>query len=125
MHFSVVVFDELFDEGTVLVQDLVPHVRDVVEHSFVLDHKVLLEGRPTVHGGYGVDCVDDLDGDRLNLAVVVLGLSPSDKLRMGRRILRTNPAKQSAINILSLIFTPITLKLKTRQSQAKYGQNST
>ena len=97
VHFSVVVFDELFDEGTVLVQDLVPHIGDVVEYSFVLNHKVLLEGRPTVHGGNGVDSVDYLDGDRLDLAVVVLGLSPSDKLRMGRRILGTNPAKQSAI----------------------------
>ena len=35
MDLAVVVLDELLDEGAVLVQDLVPHVGDVVEHRLI------------------------------------------------------------------------------------------
>ena len=93
MDFSVVVFDELFDEGTVLVQDFVPHVGDVVQDGLVFDHEVLLERRPAVHRRDWVDRVDDLDGDRLDLAVVVLGLSPPNELRVGRGVFRAHPAE--------------------------------
>ena len=35
VDLAVVVLDELLDEGAVLVQDLVPHVGDVVKHRLV------------------------------------------------------------------------------------------
>ena len=60
MNFSVVVFDEFFDEGSVLVEHFVPHVGDVVEHRLVLHHEVLLERGPAVHGRDRVHGVDDL-----------------------------------------------------------------
>ena len=35
MDLAVVVLDELLDEGSVLVQDLISHVGDVVEHRLI------------------------------------------------------------------------------------------
>ena len=60
MDFSVVILDELFDESSVLVQDLVPHVRYVMKHRFILHHEVLLKRGPAVHRGNGVHGVYDL-----------------------------------------------------------------
>lgn len=36
VDFPIVVLDELFDEGSILVQDLVPHVGDIVKHRLIL-----------------------------------------------------------------------------------------
>lgn len=35
MDFAIIVLDELFYESTILVQDLVSHVGDVMEHSLI------------------------------------------------------------------------------------------
>ena len=42
----------------------------------------MLQRHPAVHGGNGVDGVDDLDGDGLDLVLDVLGLGSADELRM-------------------------------------------
>ena len=57
-------------------------------------HEILLQRRPAVHGWYWVDGVDDLDWDGLDFALLVLGLSPPDELRVGGRVLRANPEIQ-------------------------------
>ena len=37
MNFAVVVFDELLDEVDVLIEEVVSHVRDVVQHRLVFN----------------------------------------------------------------------------------------
>lgn len=37
VHLAVVILDQLVNKGLILVKDLVPHVRDVVENCFVLN----------------------------------------------------------------------------------------
>lgn len=39
MDFAIVVFDELFNESPVLVQDLIPHVRNVMQHRLIFHLK--------------------------------------------------------------------------------------
>lgn len=45
VHFAVVVLDQLLNEGAILVQDLVPHVGDVVEDSLIFH----LRGTTSTH----------------------------------------------------------------------------
>lgn len=42
VNLAIVVLDELLDEALVLVQHLLPHVRDVMKHSFILHQEVFL-----------------------------------------------------------------------------------
>ena len=37
MNFAVIVLNELFDEGAVLVEDFITHVWDVMQNSLILD----------------------------------------------------------------------------------------
>lgn len=37
VNFAVVVFNKLFNKSAVLVQDLVSHVRDVVQNSLIFN----------------------------------------------------------------------------------------
>ena len=60
MHFSVIILDELLNEGSVLVQNFVTHVRNVVQHGLILHHEVLLQWRPRVHRRNRIDCIYDL-----------------------------------------------------------------
>lgn len=59
MHFPVVVLYELLDESTVLIQDLVAHVGDVVQDCFIFNHEIFLSGGPSVHRRYWIDRVYD------------------------------------------------------------------
>lgn len=36
MHFAIVVLDKLLDEGPVLLQYLVSHIRDIVQNRLIL-----------------------------------------------------------------------------------------
>lgn len=37
MNFAIIVFNKLLNKSTVLVQDLVSHVRDVVQNRLIFD----------------------------------------------------------------------------------------
>ena len=39
VNFAVVIFDELFNESSVLIQNFVTHVRNVVQNCLVLNLK--------------------------------------------------------------------------------------
>lgn len=54
MHFPVVVLYELLDECTVLIQDLVSHIRDVVKNCLIFHHEVLLRRSPGIHRWYRI-----------------------------------------------------------------------
>lgn len=47
VNFAIIVFYELFNEGAVLVEDFVTHVRDVMQNGLILD----LENQTTLHVG--------------------------------------------------------------------------
>ena len=51
VHFGVIILDELVDEALVFVQDLLAHIRNVVEDSLVLHKEVCLHGAPRVVAG--------------------------------------------------------------------------
>ena len=65
MHFPVVVLYELLDECTVLVQDLVSHVGNVVKNCLIFYHEVLLRWGPCVHCRDRVHGVYDADWNLL------------------------------------------------------------
>lgn len=37
MNFAIVVFNKLFNKSAILVQDLVSHIRDVVQNSLIFN----------------------------------------------------------------------------------------
>ncbi len=61
----------------------------------------MLKWNPAVHGGDGVDGIDDLDGDRLDLAFDVLGFGSTNELRMRWRIFRADPSGNKLSRFLS------------------------
>lgn len=65
MHFPVVVLYELLDECTVLIQDLVSHIRDVVKNCLIFHHEVLLRRSPGIHRWYWIHWVYYTDGNLL------------------------------------------------------------
>ena len=102
MDFSIVVFDQFLDKHPVLIQHFVTHIGDIVKNGLVLNHEVLLDRCPGIHVWNGVDGRDNLDGNRLDLTLIVPRLCSSDELAMAGWIFAAHP-NWSVLPILLLL----------------------